>query len=315
MTATLEVSLWRGDAEGRYERYQVPQRENQTVLDVVTWVQRNLDPTLSYRFACRVGMCGSCAMTVNGRPRWTCRTHVAKVATSGRLDDRAAGEPARHQGSRHRHAAVLREMAAGEGRVRAVEDARMSRSSRSRPTAPPAARPMPRIECINCGVCYAACDTVRWNPDYLGPAALNRAWSLVNDERDAGNARAPARRSPPPAAATPATRTSRARSTARWRSIRPRRSPASSGARCRPISRARSSHECPPLRLAAADRGADGAAAAGASSRSSSTRRARALTAADILVAHPRQRRLGGVLRRLRGCRRRARRRSACAPC
>jgi fumarate reductase iron-sulfur subunit len=43
------------------------------------------------------------------------------------------------------------------------------------------------IECINCGICYAACDSVRWNPDYLGPAALNRAWSLLNDERDAGN--------------------------------------------------------------------------------------------------------------------------------
>ena len=47
------------------------------------------------------------------------------------------------------------------------------------------------IECINCGVCYAACDTVRWNADYLGPAALNRAWTLVNDERDAGKFRAP----------------------------------------------------------------------------------------------------------------------------
>ena len=43
------------------------------------------------------------------------------------------------------------------------------------------------IECINCGVCYAACDSVRWNEAYLGPAALNRAWTLVNDERDAGN--------------------------------------------------------------------------------------------------------------------------------
>ena len=43
------------------------------------------------------------------------------------------------------------------------------------------------IECINCGVCYAACDTVRWNANYLGPAALNRAWTLVNDARDAGN--------------------------------------------------------------------------------------------------------------------------------
>jgi fumarate reductase iron-sulfur subunit len=43
------------------------------------------------------------------------------------------------------------------------------------------------IECIGCGVCYSACDVVAWNQDYLGPAALNRAWSLVNDVRDGGN--------------------------------------------------------------------------------------------------------------------------------
>jgi fumarate reductase iron-sulfur subunit len=42
------------------------------------------------------------------------------------------------------------------------------------------------IECIGCGVCYAACDVVKWNRDYLGPAALNRAWTLVNDVRDGG---------------------------------------------------------------------------------------------------------------------------------
>src|SRR5919198_4093934 len=82
----LTVSLWRGTAQGRYETYRVPRRDNQTVLDVVTFVQRHLDPTLSYRFACRVGMCGSCAMTVNGRPRWTCRTHVSRVATRGELE-------------------------------------------------------------------------------------------------------------------------------------------------------------------------------------------------------------------------------------
>ncbi len=80
------------------------------------------------------------------------------------------------------------------------------------------------IECINCGVCYAGCDTVRWNSDYLGPAALNRAWTLVNDERDGGNTarlQAISRR----AAAMPATRINPARSFARRRSIRPPRSP------------------------------------------------------------------------------------------
>ena len=79
MSATLRVKVWRGGEDGAFREYEVPRRASQTVLDVVTYVQRHLDPTLAYRFACRVGMCGSCAMTVNGRPRWTCRTHVDKV--------------------------------------------------------------------------------------------------------------------------------------------------------------------------------------------------------------------------------------------
>ena len=67
---TLKVKIWRGtgaEDNGRFVDYDVPRQENQTVLDVVTHVQRVLDATLSYRFACRVGMCGSCAMTVNGQ--------------------------------------------------------------------------------------------------------------------------------------------------------------------------------------------------------------------------------------------------------
>ena len=52
---SIEVLIWRGREEGYYQRFTVPLRESQTVLDVVTWVQRNVDPTLAYRFACRVG--------------------------------------------------------------------------------------------------------------------------------------------------------------------------------------------------------------------------------------------------------------------
>ena len=186
MTETLEVSLWRGGAEGRYQVYEVPLRENQTVLDVVTWVQRNVDATLSYRFACRVGMCGSCAMTVNGRPRWTCRTHVSKVVAGGRLEigplenlpvikDLAADmRPFFEKWQQAKGA-----FAPSKTRADAIEQIKPDGAARIAADA--------AIECINCGVCYAACDTVRWNSDYLGPAALNRVWSLVNDERDAGN--------------------------------------------------------------------------------------------------------------------------------
>src|SRR5580704_3425256 len=81
----LAVSIRRGQGE-RYDEFSVERRESQTVLDVVTEIQRVQDATLSYRFACRVGMCGSCAMVVNGRPRWTCRTRVSEaVAGDGKL--------------------------------------------------------------------------------------------------------------------------------------------------------------------------------------------------------------------------------------
>src|SRR6476661_5586107 len=83
--STLQVSVWRGGEAGALQEYEVPRLESQTVLDVVTHIQRRIDPSLSYRFACRVGMCGSCAMTVNGVPRWTCRTHVTKVAEDGKV--------------------------------------------------------------------------------------------------------------------------------------------------------------------------------------------------------------------------------------
>ncbi|MCG8542800.1 MAG: 2Fe-2S iron-sulfur cluster-binding protein, partial [Alphaproteobacteria bacterium] len=61
---TLTVDVWRGGRDGEFQRYTVPHQAKQTVLDVVTYIQRRLDATLSYRFACRIGMCGSCAMMV-----------------------------------------------------------------------------------------------------------------------------------------------------------------------------------------------------------------------------------------------------------
>src|SRR5262245_44632738 len=66
----LQVEVWRGAAQGQFQTFSVPRQEHQTVLDVVTQIQREQDATLAYRFACRVGMCGSCAMVVNGCPRW-----------------------------------------------------------------------------------------------------------------------------------------------------------------------------------------------------------------------------------------------------
>ncbi len=186
-TPVLSVAVWRGAGDGRYQAFDVPRQPSQTVLDVVTYIQRKLDPTLSYRFACRVGMCGSCAMMVNGTPRWTCRTHVDKVAAGGKLQlGPLANLPVVKD-----LVSDMREFFDKWARARGSfvgtatrrdEFAVVKPGSRARREADAA------IECIGCGVCYAACDVVAWNRDYLGPAALNRAWTLVNDVRDGGNA-------------------------------------------------------------------------------------------------------------------------------
>jgi fumarate reductase iron-sulfur subunit len=183
----LLVSLWRGAKDGGYQTYIVPQRDNQTVLDVVTFVQRHIDPTLSYRFACRVGVCGSCAMTVNGKPRWTCRTHVSKVASAGQIEIGPLENLPVIKDLATDMAAFFEKWQDAKGAF-APSQTRHDPIQEIKPESPARRAVDAAIECINCGVCYAACDTVRWNGSYLGPAALTRAFTLVNDMRDAGNA-------------------------------------------------------------------------------------------------------------------------------
>ncbi|MEA3027900.1 MAG: fumarate reductase iron-sulfur subunit [Alphaproteobacteria bacterium] len=182
----LSVEVWRGMADGRFQAFHVPKRAHQTILDVVTEIQRDQDATLSYRFACRVGMCGSCAMVVNGRPRWTCRTRVSEaVADDGKLKL----EPLRNF-------TVVKDLVVEmTGFFDKWRDARghfdLGEPQVDFQVVPPATPARQAadagIECIGCGICHSACDVVTWNKDYLGPAPLNRAWTLVNDVRDTGN--------------------------------------------------------------------------------------------------------------------------------
>ena len=181
----LSVKIWRGGPKGgALVAYEVPKQASQTILDVVAWVQQNVEPALSYRYACRVGMCGSCAMMVNGEPRWTCRTHVDKVAKAGHLEIAPL-----------RNLPVIKDLAADLdpfldkwGEADAVFHGSSTRHDPIESIDPQSStreEASKGIECINCAVCYAACDTVTNNPDYLGPAALQRAWTLYNDVKDA----------------------------------------------------------------------------------------------------------------------------------
>ena len=183
MSEHLKVSVWRGKQRGSFSSYEVPRHASQTVLDVVTYVQRHLEPTLSYRFACRVGMCGSCAMTVNGVARWTCRTHVAKVAKGGAPEIAPLSNLPVIKDLVTDMREFFDKWTRGKGQFKGTET-RHEDFERVEPASKQRAAADAGLEGIGCGGCYASCDVVTWRSEFLGPAAPNRSWTLVNDVRD-----------------------------------------------------------------------------------------------------------------------------------
>jgi fumarate reductase iron-sulfur subunit len=177
----------------RFDEFRVPITPHTTVLDALVRLREEAAPDLAFRYACRVGMCGSCAMVVDGRERWACRTRLAAVAGG------APGEPTVTVRPLY-HFPLVRDL------VVAMEPfvARMRAAGAAFVPAPGVAAaatvaPIPAgsrerraidaaVECIGCGACLSACSMVGWNPGFLGPAALNRAWTLAADRRDAGAA-------------------------------------------------------------------------------------------------------------------------------
>jgi succinate dehydrogenase/fumarate reductase iron-sulfur protein len=181
----LRVFRWSPEAAAsRFEAYPVEVGEGTTVLDALVRLRETAVPELAFRYACRVGMCGSCAMVVNGRERWACRTRLRTLG-AGTVTLRPLY-----------HFPLVRDlvvdMAPFVAKMRAVGAAFQPRDP-----APAAVARIPAgdrqraavdaaLECIGCGACVSACTLVRLDPAFPGPAALNRAFTLLADPRGAG---------------------------------------------------------------------------------------------------------------------------------
>lgn len=165
-----------------WQEFEVVLEERMTVLDALFRIQRTQDASLSFRCACRVGMCGTCAVYVNGIPRLACRTRVhsldAETITVGPLphlpvmkDLVVSLEPFFDQWKRIKPAMRSKDPASAElARIPATSEyARLTPSKR---------------DCITCGICYAACGVKSSSGEYLGPAAINKAFLRLMDPRD-----------------------------------------------------------------------------------------------------------------------------------
>src|SRR5438105_1385198 len=81
-TITLEVTRYRPEQEAvpTTQRYEVPLRKDWVVLDALNYIKDKVDGTLTFRWSCRMGVCGSCGMTVNGEPKLTCAAFLTDYA-------------------------------------------------------------------------------------------------------------------------------------------------------------------------------------------------------------------------------------------
>jgi fumarate reductase iron-sulfur subunit len=78
-TIALDVIRYRPeqDAEPAFQTYEVPFRDDWVVLDALNYIKDRLDGSLSFRWSCRMGVCGSCGMMVNGKPKLTCAAFLS----------------------------------------------------------------------------------------------------------------------------------------------------------------------------------------------------------------------------------------------
>jgi succinate dehydrogenase/fumarate reductase iron-sulfur protein len=179
-TITLDVA--RSDAS-RPSRFEVPvPTAGSRILDALLYVRERLDATLGFRYACRAGMCGACAVVVNGKEALACQLPVAALGTPEVRVAPLRGLP------------VLRDLVCDmepffAGWKRAHAALQPDAPARDTPrTMPPGEPRRALIEgqngCLTCGACDSACADSLGGDHSRGPAALKRVRMLVQDEAD-----------------------------------------------------------------------------------------------------------------------------------
>jgi fumarate reductase iron-sulfur subunit len=185
-TITLEVFRYLPDQEDepRFQSYEIPFREDSVVLDGLNYIKDHLDGTLSYRYSCRMGVCGSCGMMVNGEPKLTCATFLKDYYPHPvRVEPLA-------------HFPVIRDL------VINLDDFVHKLTEVKAWLIPKEEKPVEEGEylqtpaqlahykqfsmCINCMLCYAACPVYGLDNGFIGPAATALAQRYNLDSRDGG---------------------------------------------------------------------------------------------------------------------------------
>ncbi len=187
----LEIEIFRfnpadPDSEPRYQVFPLEEAEGMTLFIALNELRENQDPGLQFDFVCRAGICGSCAMLVNGRPGLACRTLTRDLPARIRLAplpgfeliaDLSVNTGKWMRGMSER----LQTWIHDQGQATSLDDMET-------PMEPELAQAIYELErCIECGCCIAGCGTIQMREDFVGAVGLNKIARFRLDPRDTRN--------------------------------------------------------------------------------------------------------------------------------
>ncbi len=183
---TMQIRRYRpeDEREPTWESFEVPRHDEWMVLDGLNHIKDRLDGSLSYRWACRMGVCGSCGMVVNGKPVLTCATYLSAFGDGPVRVEPIKGFPVIRD--------LIVDMEDFVDKLKSVkpwiireEDKPLSEGEHLQ-TPEQLAEYKQYAMCINCLLCYSACPIYALEPEFIGPAAIALAQRYNMDSRDQG---------------------------------------------------------------------------------------------------------------------------------
>ncbi len=182
ITLRVARSNPKAGTEKRFDEYKIAVEKWTTVLDAILEAKKSHDHSIGVRYSCRQATCGSCGMSINGRPRLACFTKVDEIDT-----DIITVEPMNNF-------PIIRDLAVGFERLFAnhkkikpyVIPAKTEGENSHLQSAEEYERFVQFAGCIKCGLCNSACPTMTTDTSFVGPQALAQAYRYVADNRDSG---------------------------------------------------------------------------------------------------------------------------------
>ena len=170
----------------RWQTYELEEADGMTLFIALNEIREKLDPSLQFDFVCRAGICGSCAMVIDGRPGLACKTltkdrgpviTLAPLPFFELIGDLSVntGKWMRAMSERLQGWLKMKDAEPDIGRIEQTMDPDL------------AERIYELDRCVECGCCVAACGTARMREDFVGAVGMNRVARFRLDPRDARN--------------------------------------------------------------------------------------------------------------------------------